>query len=265
MTGSTPVRALVTGATAGIGRATAELFARHGIEVGVLSNIAPEIAETVAAIRDAGGRAFPVFADLSRPGAVTGLVARLEAEGGPLDVLVNNAGIGLQADVLDTEEEDLRRLFEVNLFSAFLLSRDALRGMAERGRGHIVNVSSASARRALPGMAVYASTKAAMHALSQALRVEARAAGVRVTEILPMSVRTRFFQDAVNRDARPYAPGGWTVSSEVVAERILRALRHPAAEVYTSTLSRLVLGLDGLCPSVLDAVLAARRGRERKP
>jgi len=122
-------------------------------------------------------------------------------------------------------------------------------------------VSSASARRSLPGMAVYASTKAAMHSFSQALRIEGRDSGVWVTEILPMSVRTRFFEAATNRAAKPYAPGWKADTPETIARRILRAVRHPAPEVYTSSLVRLALGLDSLNPALLERILVARRRR----
>jgi short-subunit dehydrogenase len=260
-----PARALITGATAGIGRATAELFAAQGIEVGVLAESPPEVDETVAAITASGGSAFPVHADLLRSEQVTGLIDRLEADGIAIDVLVNNAGIGLQADVLDTQDEDLRRLFEVNYFAAFLLGRDVLRHMARRGQGHIINVSSAAARRSLPGMAVYASTKAAVHSLSQALRIEAADSGVRVTEILPISVRTRFFAAATNRADREYAPSGRADTPESIARLILGAVQHPTPEVYTSPLVRLVLALDALTPKILDAVILARRRRQTPP
>lgn len=257
-----PDRALITGATAGIGRATAELLASKGVEVGILAERPTEVDETVAAIQHAGGTAVPVYADLTRRTDVEGLIDRLEAEGFAVDALVNNAGIGLQADILDTREEDLRRLFEVNYFAAFLLSRDALRHMARRGRGHIVNISSASARRSLPGMSVYASSKAALHSFSQALRIEAAASGVHVSELLPMSVRTRFFESATNRARKPYAAGWKAHTPEEIAGQVLRALRHPAPEIYSSTLSRLVLGFDTLFPALSDALLLSRRRKQ---
>lgn len=257
-----PKRALITGATSGIGLATAKLLARDGMEIGVLAEDPLQVEETVHALRWAGGKAFPADADLSRREQVAGLIDRLESRSGPVDILVNSAGIGLQADVAETSEADLRLLFEVNFLAMALLSRDAFRRMAERGGGHIINVSSAGARRALPGLGIYAATKAAMHAFSQALRVEGKAAGVHVTEILPMSVRTPFFRNARNHAARPYEAGFWSTSPERVAACILRAIRHPVPEVYTSLLSRFALSVDAMNPRWLDAVLAALHQRQ---
>ena len=107
-------------------------------------------------------------------------------------------------------------------------------------------------------MSVYAATKAAMHSFSQALRVEARGSGVWVTELLPMSVKTPFFERATNRAEKPYAPGWKADTPESLAERMLRAARRPAAEVYTSSLIRLVLALDAVTPEILDRVLLGK-------
>ncbi|MBW3622315.1 MAG: SDR family NAD(P)-dependent oxidoreductase [Armatimonadetes bacterium] len=258
MSESSPKRALITGASSGIGRATAELFALKGVEVGILAEIPEQVEEAVRSINDLGGRAFPVHADLSRPEDVEDRIHQVEAEHGPVDVLVNNAGIGLQGEIVESRPEDLRLLFEVNFFAMATLSREAFGLMAKRGGGHIINVSSASAKRALPGLGIYAATKAAMHAFSQALRIEGKSVGVHVTEILPMSVRTPFFDNARNRSERPYEISSFSTTPEVVAEKIYRAVRHPAPEVYTSTLSRIALGLDSLFPKLMDTILARR-------
>lgn len=255
------LRALVTGGSSGIGRATAELLAGNGWEVGVLADHSDGIETTLQAIRAKGGKAFGVCVDLSVQENVTGLFDRIEVEYGPVDILVNVAGIGLQADIVETQLYDLNRLFAVNYFAAVILSRDALKSMSTRGRGHIVVVSSAAARRALPGLSTYSSTKAALHAFSQALRIEGRDCGVRVTELLPMSVRTPFFEKAVNRSSIPYSAEGITLitTPEAVARQIWNAIRRPASEIYTSAIARLVLAIDAVVPAIFDAVLVSNR------
>jgi short-subunit dehydrogenase len=256
-------RVLVTGATSGIGRAVADRFAKEGYVVGILAEVPEQVERTVDEICARRGCAIPIHCDLSKPEQVRGLIDRLEEEGFPLDILVNNAGIGMQADILETTEADLRLLFEVNFFAMATLSRDALRRMGARGRGHIFNVSSAAARRALPGMSTYACTKAAMHVFSQALRVEGRAAGVYVTELLPMSVRTPFFENARNPSGKAYEVPAFSTTPEFLAERIWRAVRRPAPEIYTSTLSRLALALDGVNPRWLEAILCRMRREDK--
>jgi short-subunit dehydrogenase len=258
-------RALITGATSGIGRATAHCFIRNQIEVGILAENPAQVEETVEALRSEGGRAFAVPVDLSKPHQVEGLISQIEAQHGPLDLLVNNAGLGLQGDVAETHQGDVRLLFEINFFSMVTLSRDAFLRMAERGRGHIINVSSASAKRALPGLSIYASTKAAMHAFSQALRIEGKGVGVDVTEVLPLSVQTPFFQNAFNRSDKSYVVGKWSITPEELAERILQAVHRPAPEIYTSALARIAFALDSLSPRWLDAILVHRRETSLTP
>lgn len=252
--------ALITGATSGIGKAVAERLGCAGYDVGILAENPALVQETASELRTQRICAFPFPADLSKPEQVRGLIDRFEAEIGPLEVLVNNAGIGLQAATLEIREEDMRLLFEVNFFAMVTLSRDAFRHMAARRHGHILNVSSCAARRGLPGMSLYASTKAAMHAFSQALRVDGRVAGVHVTEILPMSVHTPFFENARNRSGKPYAGSGYlSVTPERVAELIEKALHRPRPEIYTSRLARFALALDGFTPGLLDAILTSQQ------
>jgi short-subunit dehydrogenase len=256
------LRALVTGGSSGIGRATAELLASKGIDVGVLAHDALGVDDVVRGITEEGGSAFGLCVDLAIQQNVVGLYDRIEAERGPIDILVNVAGIGLQADVVETRIEDLNRLFAVNFFAAAILSGDAMKSMPSRGGGNIISVSSASARRALPGMSTYSSTKAALHAFSQALRIEGNDLGVHVTEVLPMSVKTPFFESAVNRSTMPYKSEGvalMTSTPEDVAACVWRAIRRPVAEIYTSRLARFVLALDAAIPSVFDKVLVSVR------
>jgi short-subunit dehydrogenase len=244
--------ALITGAAAGIGRATALALAAVGVAVEAADRDEAGLASLADAITSAGGQARPRVVDLGRPAEVEPLVAHIEAQAGPIDLLLNVAGIGLRASVLQMTPDDLRRLFEVNFFAAATLCREALRIMSERRRGHILNVSSAAARRGLPMMSAYAATKGALHGFTQSLRLEARPVGVIVTEVLPISTRTAFFETATNRAGQPYRPRGLVQTPEYVAERILACIRHPVAELHTTPLLRPVFALEALAPNLVE-------------
>lgn len=240
--------ALVTGGSSGIGRAVCLALAARGVRVVAASNEAEELPGVVEEM----GGGHGLYVDLTDPAQTAALVGRAEDAAGPLDLLVNNAGIGLQATVLHTSEEALRRVFEVNFFAVALLSREALRRMAERGRGHIINVTSASARRGLPRACAYASSKAAVHGFTQALRIEAWPLGVRVSEVLPISVATPFFDRADNLADRKYKPKGWVQTPEQVADMIVGCAERPRAEVTTSFWAHVALAVQSAFPNVLE-------------
>ncbi len=251
---------LITGASAGIGLATARLLASQGARLALISNQPVELADLG---QELGAYALEV--DLTDPGQVEGLVERVERSVGPLDVLINNAGIGLHATLLDTPPEKLRRVFEVNFFAPVSLCRQALAGMAERRRGHLINVSSASGRRGLARMSAYAPSKGAMHIFSQVLRMEAASHGVKVTEVLPISVQTDFFAAAENRSGREYRPRGLVHTSDYLARCIYKAVLHPVPEVYPSFLSRLGFVFETAFPNLTARLLEAAERRSTPP
>ena len=143
------------------------------------------VARNAAALstlaEELGGTAHA--ADLADPGLVTGLVGRIEADGGPVDVLVNNAGLGTGRNVVDFTAAELEAIFRVNLLAPAELCRQVLPGMLERGVGHIVNVSSLAGVAPFPGLAVYASTKAGLTQFTAGLRADLRGSPVRTTVV----------------------------------------------------------------------------------
>ncbi len=248
---------LVTGASSGIGEETARAFARAGAHVVIVSERAADLEAVALSIRALGGQATPVVVDLTHPEQVEGLIARVESLVGPLDILVNNAGVGMSTSVLDTRLADMRFLFEVNFFALASLCQQALAVMAPREHGRIINVSSAAARFGSPTISAYSATKGAVHAYTQALRLEARIYGIHVSEVLPVSVRTRFFENAVGRK---YRPMGVVLTAQAVAESILRCAtaRVPQPEVLPYRGIRALFVLNALLPGLLVR-LAGRR------
>ncbi len=179
-------RALVTGATSGIGRAVALQLARDGAEVIVHGRDAARGAETVAAITAAGGRARFVSADLSDPADLQRLVAAV----GDIDILVNNAGFSWFGATADLKVETFDALFASNVRAPFFLVAAFAPGMVARGKGSIINVSSMAGQIGLPGGAAYGATKAALAAMTRAWAVEFSPSGVRVNAIAPGPVHT---------------------------------------------------------------------------
>jgi 3-oxoacyl-[acyl-carrier protein] reductase len=183
--------ALVTGGGRGLGRAFALALAGAGARVAVTARTAGELAETVSMIERAGGRALAIPGDVAEPGAAAHAVSAAEAGLGPLDVLVNNAGVagpvGLDWTV---DPGDWWRTFEVNVRGPFLYARAVLPGMLARRRGRIVNVSSGAAFTRPPQMTVYSATKAALTQWTRCLAHEVQEHGVVVLAFSPGFVRT---------------------------------------------------------------------------
>jgi len=244
------LRALITGASSGIGEATAWEFVRQGVTVVLVSEQEKALISVAQSLCAAGGQASAMVVDLAQPEQVVGLIARAESESGPLDILVNNAGIGMSASILETRQSDLRHLFEVNFFALAELSRQALAVMAPRGKGRILNVSSAAGCFGSPTISAYSATKGAVHTFTQALRIEAREYGVLVGEVLPISVQTRFF-DSVKGEK--YRPQGRVLTAETVARSIVRnALsRRLRAEILPYPALRIVFVLNAMWPDLL--------------
>lgn len=186
---------LITGGSRGIGAALAREFGRAGARVSLTARTT-EAIEALAL--ELGGNAFT--ADLDDPAAVDSLIERVEAEAGPIDVLVNNAGVEGHAWFHEADVEEARRVLRVNLEAPVVLSRNVLPGMIDRGRGHLVFVSSLAGTGGFPGLSVYGATKAGMTNLVAALRMELAGTGVRTTVIAPGPVDTDMW-DQIEADA----------------------------------------------------------------
>lgn len=190
---ATPRKALVTGSTSGIGRATALALAADGFEVIVHGRDAARGEETVAAIHAAGGRARPVLADLSSEADRT----RLASEAADVEVLVNNGGTSWSGPSAEMSAEAYDRLFDGNVRATYLLTSAIAPRMAERGRGSIVNLGSVLGAIGASGTAAYAGSKVALEAMTRAWAAEYGARGVRVNTVSPGPIRTPIWPDGV--------------------------------------------------------------------
>jgi short-subunit dehydrogenase len=260
---------VVTGASSGIGRATALAAARAGAQVVISARREHRLQELAAEIRRLGTHAHIFPLDFSDHAAATYLVEATVVRLNRIDVLVNNAGYGLYARLEDAHPDDNERLFAVNVLSPLAAMRAVIPHMRKQREGHIVNVASMAAAHGVPGMGAYAATKAALVRVTEAARVELRGSGVRASVVSPGPVRTEFLQAAVQRgDAAQWFAGqyGWlAVSPEYVAHVILRCVRNGAADVTIPWYGRLGFVLAPVAPALADAVVGWVTRRRTEP
>jgi len=184
--------ALVTGAASGIGRATALELARRGARLELVDIDRDGVAATADAVRALGRDAEPHAVNLAKPAEIDDLAARVLRDRGPVDLLVNNAGVAVVAPFIRTTEADWEWLLSVNLWGPLRLTRALLPPMMERRQGHIVMVASLAGLVGAPGLVAYGTTKFALVGLTESLRLEIADAGVGVTLVCPGFVRTNF-------------------------------------------------------------------------
>jgi NAD(P)-dependent dehydrogenase (short-subunit alcohol dehydrogenase family) len=184
--------AVVTGAASGIGRPTAVWMARDGFEVAMMDLDAAGLTETRAQIHRIGGKAHQFTVDLCDPLAVGSVTREIAVTIGAPEVLVNVAGIGVAATVLETSDEDWSRVLAVNLTGPFLTTRAILPLMLDRGTGVIVNIASVGGLVGLPRRAAYCASKAGLIGLTKAIAVDHARGGIRCVAICPGTVETEW-------------------------------------------------------------------------
>jgi Short-chain dehydrogenases of various substrate specificities len=172
--------ALVTGASRGIGEAVAVALAEAGLDVALFARSEGDLARVAERVRATGRDVLVLAGDVTREEDVEGAVREVEARWGAVDVLVNNAGIGVFKPTWEIAADEWRRVLDVNLTGPFLFCKAVVPGMIARGRGQIVMISSDVGRRTIPDGAAYCASKFGLQALTEVLRKEVRAKGVKV-------------------------------------------------------------------------------------
>ena len=231
----------ITGASSGIGEATALAAAERGAAVALAARRADRIEALAQRITDEGGRAVAVATDVGEERQARHFVAVAHEQLGGLDVLVNNAGVMLLGAIEGADTEQWRRMIHVNLFGVLYCTHAALPLMREAGHGHIVNVSSVAGRIASAGSGVYNMTKWGVGAFSEALRQECVGSGIRVTIVEPGAVATELLShnsDEVREQAAKRFAGVTPLEAEDIADAILYALRQPAHVAINEVLVR---------------------------
>lgn len=246
--------AIVTGASRGIGREVALQLAAAGAHVVVAARDRARLEEVRALLPES---AMAVVTDVADPRAVTALIEATVARFGRVELLVNNAGVGLNGIVADLQLADLERVFAVNVFGALACIQACVPHMRRQGFGHIVNVSSILGKRAVPQTAGYAATKFALQALSDGLRIEEKPNGIDVSVVCPASTDTEFRQNEVRSGTLLVAdrPRLSLSSPADVAREVVRAIRKRKREVVLTATAKLMTALDAVAPRLVDAAL----------
>jgi NADP-dependent 3-hydroxy acid dehydrogenase YdfG len=214
--------AVVTGASAGIGEATAFALANRGAKVVLAARRVERLEEIARTIESAGGRALAVGCDVGDPDRLAALPAVVGEAFGPCDILVNNAGVPGGGDFAELGFEQIERIVRVNVLGVMFGTRAFLPGMLKRRHGHIVNIASLAGRFAIPGAAVYTASKHAVVAFSESLNYDTEPLGVRVTSVNPGLVATEGFSQGT-------MPPRIVMQPERVADAIVRVVREDIA------------------------------------
>jgi short-subunit dehydrogenase len=252
----------ITGASAGIGRATAIRLARDGASIAICARRREPLDAAAAEIVAAGGSALPIVADVASEADMDRFVGAAIERFGRLDVMMCNAGFGVAGTIDDITGEQMRRLVDVNYMGTFYAARAALRVFRRQNHGHLIVVSSIVGKRGVPYMGAYSATKFAQVGMAECLRAETAGSPIHVSVVYPVSTDSEFFDvmsretgTAVTRTAGPHQ------EASAVADAIARAIDRPVAEVYPHAASRALVWLNAIAPGYCDRIVK-RFGRK---
>ena len=254
-------RALVTGASSGIGREICLELARQRARLVVTARRADRLASLIADIEKLGVEAHAVAGDVTDSALRGRLLETARERLGGLDLLVNNAGIGAIGPFAEATPERLRQIMEVNFFAPVELTRLALPLLETGTRPMIVNVSSVLGHRGIPKKSEYCASKFALHGLSDSLRCELAPRGIDVLLVSPSTTATEFFDSVIDgggeqgKASLPWLHWG-QMSSGAVAKKAVRAIRKGRHEIILTPGGKLLVWLDRLMPPIMNRLVA---------
>jgi len=246
----------ITGASAGIGRATALRATRDGASVAICARRQDRLDAVAAEINAAGGRALPRVADVTDEEAMSAFVATTVETFGTLDVMVCNAGFGIYGAIDDITPDQMRRLMDINYFGTYYAARAALPVFRRQQRGHLIVVSSIVGKRGVPFMGAYSATKFAQVGMAECLRSELHGSQIHVSVVCPVSTATEFTEVMTRETGAGVTQSfGPAQHVEQVAEAIARAIERPIPEVYPYFKSRGLVVLNAIAPGFTDKLV----------
>ncbi len=246
---------LITGASMGIGEALARAYADEGAQLVLAARSTERLEQVVSRLPQ--GRALAVPTDLTDPRQIAELVDRGLQRFGRVDVLVNNAGVGLFSTLSDMDRVQFQRLFALNVFAPIHLIQTVLPQMKYRRQGQIINVSSVAGYVAMPAMGAYAASKFSLRALTDSLRVEVKPFGIHVLGVYPGRIRTPFADNAYwGTVPQGYRSRRGGISAERCARAIVAGSRKEKREIMVPGALRAFIGLSRWFPGTTDRLLA---------
>ena len=254
--------ALVTGAAGGLGGYIARALAGRGATLALSDLQSTSLDQLTEELRGQGVRAEPVAADLTDRKQLEGLVSKAEEAIGPLDILVNNAGLEFGGDFLRTATDELEAILDVNLLATMALTREALPGMQERGRGHVVNMASLAGKAPVAYLATYCATKHGVVGFTHALRQEYGNEPVGFSAICPGFIsRVGMYGRLERQVGEP--PGLGTLPPERVGEAVVRAITKDLPEVVVAKPpARALIYLAAFFPRTMARISGGKRYME---
>jgi NAD(P)-dependent dehydrogenase (short-subunit alcohol dehydrogenase family) len=228
----------ITGGARGIGKATATALVRKGCRVAI-GDLDLALAEQTAA--ELGGGTIALALDVTDRGSFTAFLDAAERELGPVDVLINNAGIMPVTPLAEEADDSIKRQLDINVYGVIVGTQLAIERLRPRAGGHIVNIASQAGKGGVPGIATYSATKHAVVGLSEAVRQELRGSGVEVSCVMPTVVNTELTAGVGQRFVKP-------VEAEDVASEIVDALEVPRFDVWVPRANGALFKIVGLLP-----------------
>ncbi|WP_335224237.1 SDR family NAD(P)-dependent oxidoreductase [Nostoc sp.] len=222
--------AIITGASSGIGAATAIALAEEGAQVVLAARRIERLNEVAQKIEAVGGKALPIVTDASDETQVNSLVQKVNTTLGRIDILVNNAGIGGLGTIEDSDPAEWRRQFDLNVLGLLYATHAVLPIFKAQGVGHVVNLSSVAGRITRAGMGVYSATKWGVNAISEALRQEVHKHNIRVTIIEPGLVATEFIDNITDPAAKQALEARFKAVTPLQPEDIARAIAYAVTQ-----------------------------------
>jgi short-subunit dehydrogenase len=247
---------IITGASSGIGRATALALARERTRLVLVARRQSLLAALEEEVRQAGSTALTMPLDLRQRAQVELMIRSTQERFGRIDVLINNAGFGYWGTVEDTPAEVVREILDLNFDAPLFASQLVIPIMRAQGRGHIINVSSVVGRRGLPLSGIYCATKFALQGISESLRLEVKDDGIDVSIVNPAATHSEFGEHVrFGKVQARFKATGHVQPAEEVGKAIVKCIKKPRVEIYPNKLSRLLAWAGAVAPGITDRVL----------